>query len=70
LHKDIESDLVKRSSLAQTLIKKLYREIQENKKSQPDPALHTPTPQSSRRSSAESEGREREQEEAVNKLKF
>jgi len=32
LHKEIENDLIKRSSLAQTLIKKLYKEIQELKK--------------------------------------
>lgn len=32
LHKEMENDLIKRSSLAQTLIKKLYREIQDLKR--------------------------------------
>jgi hypothetical protein len=73
LHKEIEADLVKRSSLAQTLIKKLYREIQEGKRSQleSENTLRNPTPESSRHNpSTESDGKEKEQEETINKLKF
>lgn len=75
LHKEIEADLVKRSSLAQTLIRKLYREIQESKRSQLESentnSLRNPTPESSRHNqSTESDGREKEQEETINKLKF
>lgn len=79
LHKEIESDLIKRSSLAQTLIKKLYKEIQELKKTQADStasynASYNASPsrnQDSERAQVTSrESSEREQEETINKLKF
>lgn len=45
LHKEIENDLIKRSALAQTLIKKLYREMQELRKdSQAATPPHTHAP--------------------------
>ena len=71
LHKEIENDLIKRSSLAQTLIKKLYKEIQELKKNNHS-SLQSQirTPESEREAITSRQSSNVEQEESLNKMKF
>jgi hypothetical protein len=66
---------VKRSSLAQILIKKLYKEIQQSKKNQMETenSFRNQTPESSREDLNSKESNDeavKEKDEAINKLKF
>jgi len=68
LHKEIENDLIKRSSLAQTLIKKLYKEIQELRKNESHSYTHTPD--SEREAITSRHSSKPEDEESLNKIRF